>query len=89
MLKHRFAPPTTQGTLFNTITQTPATDGLDVSSFVRGKAGGGGGGGGRGDCQQLYEILTEEGKTKLSTRKSKILYDKVANDFFCLLYNIF
>ena len=89
MLKHRFAPPTTQGTPFNTITQTPATDGLDVSSFVRRKARGGGGGG--GNCQQLYEILTEEGKTKLSisTRKSKILYDKEANDFFFLLYNIF
>ena len=77
MLKHRFAPPTTQGTPFNTITQTLATDGLVVSSFVRGKARG-------WNCQQLYEILTEEGKTKLSTRKPKILYDKEANTFFLL-----
>ena len=80
ILKHRFAPPTTQGTPFNTITQTPATDGVDVFSFVRGEAGRGG----EGNCQELYEILTEEGKTKLSTRKSKILYDKEANDFFFL-----
>lgn len=48
------------------------------------KGGGREGGGGEGNCQELYEILTEEGKTKLSTRKSKILYDKEANDFFFL-----
>ena len=84
MLKHQFAPPTTQDTPFNTITQTTATDGLDISSFVRGKRGGG------GSVNNFYvEILTEEDKTKLSTRRSKILYDKEANDFFCLLYNIF
>ena len=98
MLKHRFAPPTTQGTPFNTITQTPATNGLDVSSFVRGKARGGEEGGGKargggkagwGNCQQLYEILTEEGKTKLITRKSKILYDKEANVFFFAYFATF
>ena len=89
MLKHRFAPPTTQGTPFNTITQTPATNGLDVSSFVRGKARGGGGKAGWGNCQQIYEILTEEGKNKQITRKSKILYDKEANVFFFAYFATF
>jgi len=45
---------------------------------------------GGGSVNNFYvEILTEESKTKLNTRKSKILYDKEANDFFFACFTTF